>query len=134
MFHLVCGAGVNVSNPHPTVSLDSLLPPGVGPFEMERLLAVMLVEFEELYLRFTQLGGFVGSGIREEYYNMWLHAGQEVTLEEEGGVKAVVRGVTGDWGFLDVEVVEGREKGKRVELMPDGNSFDFMSGLVRRKT
>lgn len=138
-FHLVVGCGVNVSNSAPSTSLNSILSslhPSVQPFSLPRLLSQILVMFEELYLRFIRFppyGGFAPSGLRDEYYSMWLHTGQEVLLETEGGEKGKVTGITEEFGLLEVEMMEGAMRGRKVELQPDGNSFDFFRGLVRRK-
>ena len=62
-----------------------------------------------------------------------------MTLETEGGLKARIKGITRDWGQLVAEEILGgdgvtRERaGRRIELQSDGNSFDFLRGLVRRK-
>lgn len=69
------------------------------------------------------------------YYGHWLHSGQIVTLESEGGVKCRVKGVEREWGLLVVEELgwELRATGKIWTLQTDCNSFDFLKGLVRRK-
>lgn len=69
------------------------------------------------------------------YYSHWLHGGQIVTLEMEGGARAKVRGITRDWGLLKVEELgwEDRPTGKMWELQSDSNSFDFFKGLLKTK-
>lgn len=69
------------------------------------------------------------------YYGYWLHSGQIVTLESEGGVQCRVKGVEREWGLLVVEELgwELRPTGKIWTLQTDSNSFDFLRGLVRRK-
>jgi len=59
-----------------------------------------------------------------------------VTLENEGGKRARVKGITRDWGLLRAEELgwEDRGTGKVWELQSDCNSFDFFKGLVRTKT
>lgn len=70
------------------------------------------------------------------YYKYWLHTDQIVTLEMEAGTKARIKGISRDWGMLVVEELAGeseRGTGRIVQLVSDGNSFDFFRGLVRRK-
>lgn len=147
-YHAVVGIGLNVSNPAPTTSLNALVQrlnaagkTRLEPYTPERLLARIMSSFGRLYARFKTVG-FTGE-VEGLYQRYWLHGGQVVTLEEEGGVKARVKGVTRDWGLLLAEeVVEsgfGGEKdgyrgtGKMFALQSDSNSFDFMKGLVKRK-
>ena len=134
----VCGIGLNTSNPSPTTSLNSLLPKHLAPFTIERLLARILTCFEELYDRFCAVG--FDQSFEELYYRDWLHMGQVVTLETEGGIKARIRGITRDYGLLVAEeVVEDslrggwKGTGRTLQLQSDSNSFDFFRGLVRRK-
>ena len=66
---------------------------------------------------------------------MWLHSGQVVTVESEGGLKAKIRGITRDWGLLIAEELGpgDRNTGHMVTLQSDNNSFDFFRGLIKRK-
>ncbi|KAA8898950.1 biotin-protein ligase [Sphaerosporella brunnea] len=136
-FHLVVGAGINTHNAAPTTSLSALgnaLPnaSSLAPLVQERLLARVLVTFEELYLRFCRSGW---EPFEAAYYRHWLHSGQVVTLEMEGGARGRVVGVSRDWGLLKVEELrDERPTGKVWSLMSDGNSFDFFRGLLKRKT
>lgn len=139
-YTIVPGIGVNLANAAPTTSLNALARSmGLPPFAPEKLLARTLSVFESLYSRFCRegwAGGPGGDTLEALYYAAWLHAGQVVTLEAEGGVRARVKGITRDWGMLMAEELgwEDRPTGKVWELMSDSNSFDFMKGLVRRKT
>ncbi|KAK5118066.1 hypothetical protein LTR62_004112 [Meristemomyces frigidus] len=130
-YTLICGIGLNVSNPSPTTSLNTLLAkqiPGLEPFRLEPLLAAILSEFENLYTRFRRTGW--DSHFQQLYYSSWLHSGQTVTLEAEGGVKARIEGISTDLGLLVAREVG---TGRRWELRSDCNSFDFFKGLVRTK-
>ncbi|KAK4166774.1 biotin--protein ligase [Cladorrhinum sp. PSN259] len=142
-YQVVLGIGINTNNGRPTTSLDALLPllrnKNLGAFRIERLLARILTRLEVLYNEFCRDG--FSRELEERYYSHWLHTGQIVTLEAEGGVKARVSGITRDWGMLKAEEVtsEGgingalRGTGKVWALQSDENSFDFWKGLVRRK-
>ncbi|KAH7045288.1 biotin-protein ligase [Macrophomina phaseolina] len=133
-YTLVAGVGVNVANAAPTTSLDALArAKGLPPFRAEKLLASILTRFEALYREFCRDGW--SKGIEETYYRYWLHKDQVVTLEQEGGVKARVQGITRDWGLLVAEELgwEDRPTGKVWALQSDSNSFDFFKGLLRKK-
>lgn len=139
-FQMVVGVGLNTTNARPTTSLDALLarfaPRGGGgapPFRIERLLARVLTRFEALYRDFLRDG--FSREMEERYYDLWLHSGQVVTLEAEGGVTAKIVGITRDWGLLRAEEIgfDGRPTGRMWALQSDENSFDFWKGLVKRK-
>lgn len=142
-YTLIVGIGLNVSNAAPTTSLNAILgalnnsssankQPPLAPFTLEKLLARILATFSALYATFRR-SGFAGE-IEELYYKHWLHSGQVVVLETEGGAQARIKGVTRDWGLLLAdEVIEGRGAGKMFALQSDNNSFDFFKGLIKRK-
>jgi biotin--protein ligase len=135
-YDLVCGIGLNLSNAAPTTSLNLLAStqsPPLKPFTPEKLLASILAQFESLYSTFCE-AGFTRE-MEGDYYDNWLHTNQVVTLETEGGMKAMIKGITRDWGLLLAEELgwEDRPTGKLVTLQSDSNSFDFFRGLVRRK-
>ena len=163
-YHVILGIGVNLSNPSPTTSLnalvDALAKTGqvkqpIEAMTNERLLARILTCFGELYEMFKEKG-FRGD-IERMYYRYWLHDDQVVTLESEGGAKARITGVSGDWGLLVAEQVRDddvrdtngdidwgakvglgvsepqRQSGRSFALQSDSNSFDFFKGLIKRK-
>ncbi|PWY71138.1 biotin apo-protein ligase [Aspergillus sclerotioniger CBS 115572] len=133
----VVGIGVNATNTSPTTSLAALvarfLGPRAAPITLEKLLARILTTFEELYIRFLRAG--FDREFEEMYYEDWLHMHQVVTLEEEGGVRARIKGITRDYGLLLAEELgwDDRPTGRVWQLQSDSNSFDFFRGLVRRK-
>ncbi|KAM0246375.1 hypothetical protein ACHAQJ_010245 [Trichoderma viride] len=133
-YQVILGIGINATNPRPTTSLSDLLPPNVSPLHLETLLARILTRLESIYEQFRREG--FSQILETRYYRHWLHTGQAITLEAEGGVKARVIGITRDWGMLRVEETdsEGRGIGKVWSLQSDENSFDYWKGLVRRKT
>lgn len=143
-FILVVGVGLNTTNAAPTTSLNLILAtlnaqraaqglPPLAAYGQEKLLARILVVFEEMYHEFCMHGFGV---FEEQYYGCWLHTDQVVRLEMEGGARARVRGITMDFGLLRVDEVdeEDRLTGKVWALQSDGNSFDFFKGLLRKKT
>ncbi|CAG8155375.1 unnamed protein product [Penicillium salamii] len=136
----VVGIGVNATNASPTTALTSLAAryatPGAAtasPVTLEKLLARILTTFESLYTRFLRTG--FDRGFEAMYYQDWLHMHQIVTLEEEGGARARIQGITRDWGLLLAEELgwQDRPTGRVWQLQSDSNSFDFLRGLVRRK-
>ena len=132
-YTLICGIGLNLSNTAPTTSLNALCASArLAPMTAEKLLASILTSFQSLYLRFSH-SGF--SPLLDTYYAHWLHSEQIVTLEQEGGAKARIKGITGDWGLLVAEELgwEDRATGRKWELQSDSNSFDFFRGLLKRK-
>ena len=127
------GIGVNATNPRPTTSISDLLPSNSSPLHIETLLARVLTRLEAIHAQFIREG--FSADLEARYYRHWLHTGQLVTLEAEGGTNARVIGITRDWGMLRVEETdrEGRGTGKMWALQSDENSFDFWKGLLRRK-
>jgi biotin--protein ligase len=133
-YTLIAGIGLNVSNTAPTTSLNALcLQHSLAPMTVEKLLASILARFETLHLRFCSVGF---APLMDEYYSHWLHGGQIVTLEQEGGVRVRIKGISRDWGLLVVDELgwEDRPTGRTWELQSDSNSFDFFRGLLKRKT
>lgn len=136
----VVGIGLNGTNASPTTSLHALVEKFTSsstskdhPVTLEKLLARILTVFEELYIRFLRTG--FDLHFEESYYEDWLHMHQIVTLEEEGGARARIKGITRDYGLLLAEELgwEDRPTGRVWQLQSDSNSFDFFRGLVRRK-
>ena len=134
----VVGIGINATNPSPTTSLTALafrfLPDKkLAPITLEKLLARIVTTYEDLYARFLRTG--FDKTFEEMYYDDWLHMHQVVTLEEEGGVRARIKGITRDYGLLLAEELgwDDRSTGRVWQLQSDSNSFDFFRGLVKRK-
>ncbi|KAK7747482.1 biotin holocarboxylase synthetase [Cytospora paraplurivora] len=137
-YQLVAGVGINTTNARPTTSLNEVLSAfsqrhNPAPFRIERFLARLITRFESLYREFVR-SGFTRA-MEERYYEVWLHTGQEVTLEAEGGARAKIMGITRDWGLLMAQEIgfDGRLTGRTWALQSNENSFDFWKGLVKRK-
>jgi biotin--protein ligase len=136
----VVGIGINATNASPTTALTALAAryasPGAAaasPITLEKLLARILTTFEDLYTRFLRTG--FDRGFEAMYYEDWLHMHQIVTLEEEGGARARIQGITRDYGLLLAEELgwNDRPTGRIWQLQSDSNSFDFFRGLLKRK-
>jgi biotin---protein ligase len=132
-YQIVLGIGINATNPRPTISISDIIPSGAPDLHIEKLLARILTKLEAIHTQFIRQG--FSENLEKRYYRHWLHSGQSITLEAEGGVKARVVGITRDWGMLRVEETDprGRGTGKMWALQSDENSFDYWKGLVRRK-
>lgn len=132
-YQVVLGIGINTTNGRPTTSLDALLPPHLAPFRVERLVARILVRLEVLYKTFVRRG--FTRDLEGAYYAHWLHGRQIVNLQEHGGARARIVGITTDWGMLKAEELgsDDRPTGKMWALQSDENSFDFFRGLIKRK-
>ncbi|CAM0946677.1 unnamed protein product [Alopecurus aequalis] len=133
-FYNICtGIGLNVDNEKPTTCLNAALQElktNSPRLTREDILASFFNKFEALFEIFSNQGF---QALEERYYNAWLHSGQRVVVQDaqEGqSVNSVVtiQGLTPS-GYLYAI----GEDGKSYELHPDGNSFDFFAGLVRRK-
>ncbi|KAJ9225931.1 hypothetical protein DTO207G8_348 [Paecilomyces variotii] len=134
----VVGIGLNATNASPTTSLNAVVDHFLKsrkaePITLEKLLARILTVFEELYARFLRVG--FDKTFEDMYYSDWLHMNQIVTLEEEGGARARIKGITRDYGLLLAEELgwQDRPTGRVWQLQSDSNSFDFFRGLVKRK-
>jgi biotin--protein ligase len=94
----------------------------------ERLAAGFMNRFEALCGLLNHAGGF--EPLEPAYLRQWLHTDQKVVLEEGAGAKTevTVRGLTKTGYLLATDAA-----GARFELHPDGNSFDFFQGLVKKK-
>lgn len=144
-FVMVIGIGINVDNLAPSKSLNTFIDelnknvrtPNnqscYGHFRMEILLAKFMSIWEPMVRDFLYQGF---EPFEQEYYKLWLHSDKIVTLEQYGNVKAIIRGISKDYGMLVVEEVDRNNKpiGKTFELQPDGNSFDMLKGLLKKKT
>jgi len=143
-FTLVVGCGVNCDNALPTISINKLVEiyaknRGITleKIPREKFLAWTLTWFQYYYDTFLREGGI--HSLLPRYYKYWLHSNQVVMVEQGEGARVNVRieGITENHGFLKTVVLDagGQEKIPREEcvLQPDGNSFDMMYGLIRRK-
>ena len=64
-----------------------------------------------------------------EYYSLWLHTNQKVNVLSDDKIENVIIKGINDNGYL----VAVTDEGKTVELIPDGNTFNFLEGLISKK-
>lgn len=96
----------------------------------EDILAAFFNKFENLFDLFMNKGF---QPLEQLYYETWLHSGQRVIVQEKDDNQLVekvvtIQGLTSSGYLLAVG-----DDSKMCELHPDGNSFDFFKGLVKRK-
>ncbi|KAI9259350.1 biotin-protein ligase [Sporodiniella umbellata] len=127
---IIIGCGLNLSNSLPTVSINDILQQLRLPsITSEQLLADIVVLFENYYLKFLAEG--IDTWFLDAYYERWLHSQSIVTLESYNNERARILGITPDYGMLKVESLD--RPGKFYGLLPDGNRFDMMKGLIVQK-
>ena len=104
------------------------------PIQVEKLLALYMNNLQVILANFIDHGAKV---VLPEYYRLWLHTDQIVTLSDHNNVRAIVKGITQDYGMLIAhELVSGSDTqttGNVYHLQPDGNSFDIFRGLIAKK-
>jgi len=135
---IIIGCGLNVSNEPPIISLAQLLSPdSKRQLSIERIAAIIMAKFESMWSTFlTHRGSF--EPFMSLYLERWLHSDQLITLTTTTPPKTVrITGISPDYGLLRTlpertgwssDADEGF-----IDLQPDGNSFDMMSGLIRSK-
>ncbi|KAA8546363.1 hypothetical protein F0562_002898 [Nyssa sinensis] len=132
-FNVSAGIGLNVDNEKPTTCLNAALQKltsGASQLHREDLLAAFFNKFENFFDLFIN-EGFLP--LEELYYKTWLHSGQRVIIQETNEDQLIenvvtIQGLTSS-GYL----LAFGDDSQMCELHPDGNSFDFFKGLVRRK-
>lgn len=142
---LVAGLGINVYNEAPSTSINAILTKlnhgarftrrlvPLRPFSIETLLAKFLVTLESMLAEFKYQGF---APFEQAYYKYWLHSNKIVVLEQYNNVRAMIKGISLESGMLIVQEVDENDApiGNVYELQPDGNSFDMMKGLLKKKT
>ncbi|KAF4317588.1 hypothetical protein BBO99_00006384 [Phytophthora kernoviae] len=130
-FSVTTGIGINISNRSPTICLQDVLGTEQNPCAVtkEEFLAAFCNAYEPMEKLFLT-DGF--EPFMTEYLSRWLHSDQVVQVasgDDANGKKvpAVIKGLTSTGCLL------AESDGSRFELYPDGNSFDFLSGLLKRK-
>ncbi|TDH73088.1 hypothetical protein CCR75_007419 [Bremia lactucae] len=131
-FNVTTGIGINISNRSPTICLQDVLGSKRYPRTVtkEDFLAAFCNVYEPMERLFLMHGfePFVA-----DYLARWLHTDQVVQVASGNDASgkmtsAVIKGLTST-GCLKAR----GDDGSCLELYPDGNSFDFMTGLLKRK-
>ncbi|CAL1709596.1 unnamed protein product [Somion occarium] len=134
---IVIGCGVNVLNGPPIASLAQVLSTEAHwKLNLERTAATIMATFEPMWNTFvSEHGSF--SSFMDLYLERWLHSDQLVTITTTTPPRHVrVTGITADHGLLrtiperDAWVSRASGSDDFIDLQPDGNTFDLMSGLI----
>ncbi|KAI4388061.1 hypothetical protein MLD38_000431 [Melastoma candidum] len=132
-FNVSAGIGLNVHNNEPTICLNKVLRElshSSYEFSREEMLGAFFNKFEELYDKFIHEGF---QTLEELYYRTWLHSGQRVIVQDKSEGQVIENVVTIQGLTPSGYLLAFGDDGQLSELHPDGNSFDFFKGLVRRK-
>lgn len=138
-YKCIVGAGINLSNSEPTTSVNSTITAWnkfnnkqLEHISPELLLAKYMYQMDTLFNKFKQFGF---KPLLPLYYSHWLHDGQVVRLQDYGNTRAMITGITDDFGLLVAQEmdVHGRVCGQKYHLQPDGNSFDMFNNLISKK-
>ncbi|XP_024967983.1 biotin--protein ligase 2-like isoform X2 [Cynara cardunculus var. scolymus] len=133
-FNVSAGVGLNVDNDKPTTSLNAALRKLTSGYRLRRedIASAFFNKFEYLFHILINQGF---QPLEELYYKAWLHSGQRIVVQEKNEDQdllienvVTVQGLTPSGYLLAIA-----DSGEMCELHPDGNSFDFFKGLVRRK-
>ncbi|XP_059051678.1 biotin--protein ligase [Achroia grisella] len=129
------GTGVNISNSVPTTCLNDIISEynkrhdaSLAPFTVESFLARYCSQLEIILEEMASPRGI--KAFIEQYYQYWLHTGEEIRLQREGTSTPVTGCISGvdEAGWLLVNTPTGE-----LRVAPDGNTFDIMSGLIAPK-
>lgn len=158
VYTIIVGIGLNVNNKEPTICINTIIDEfnnnnsnkilkneenkdnksenkeekndnetQLSHVTREEILATFCNIFEPMYDEFVKNGFHL---FKERYLKYWLHSGQKIQVKQENGkdLQVTIIGLTNEGMLL------GQDKyGQTYELHPDGNSFDFMKGLICRK-
>lgn len=131
--HVLIGVGVNLfSDPNlPNITHLSDYLVDSSSIIKEDFLSELVLRFRHLYSQFLLTDQFPFT----DYYALWLHSNQSIQIAENVNSSENVpvetcriRGID-EFGYL----VGVNEHGLKVKFEPDGNSFDMMKNLLKRK-
>ena len=141
---ITSGVGLNVSNKEPTICINDIIQNAADNDEKmndnKSALNGLILSREEILSRFVNIfesifeelvqNGF--GNLKEKYLKYWMHSGQKVIVNQDdeklGQMEMFIIGVSDSGQLLGQNA-----KGDQFELHPDGNSFDFLQGLICRK-
>ena len=130
VFNVTSGIGINVSNRKPTTCLEEQVKEKTGKIvHISR--GKLLGNFIRIWNKYIPL--FVKQGFApflDTYYKWWLHSNQHVNVVNDNGSysSVVIKGIDSN-GFLYAVDQDGTV----LQLFPDGNSFNFLDGLISKK-
>ena len=122
--HVLIGVGINLLSDPSLPSITHLNDYLMAPCSKEEFLIELLERFKCIYEEFVLNDSFPF----EDYYANWLHSNQMIETESEG-FKLCIKGIN-EFGYL---LAKDLLTGNLNEFEPDGNSFDMMRNLLKRK-
>lgn len=142
-FQAIVGCGVNCLNEEPTTCIRELVPDET--VTQERCAGAIMAALESLVRVFADADYTFGP-FANAYRDAWLHSDQPVELSDAPGEpRRRMVGITSDFGLLRTVPYDAPMRATdprawsaapipgAVDVQPDGNSFDMLRGLVRRK-
>ncbi|TRM61080.1 hypothetical protein BD626DRAFT_502641 [Schizophyllum amplum] len=142
---VIIGSGLNVLNEPPILSLAQLLPStAANAPTLECTAAAILAHFAPMWDEFVAGRGSFAP-FMNRYLARWLHSDQLVTITtvdppqrarivgitEQGLLRAMPERTTGS--IARGYGARGGFETQFIDLQPDGNSFDIMSGMIKAK-
>ena len=95
------------------------------PCAKETVLYETLERFKQIYEKFLQEDRFPF----QEYYSNWIHSNQQIQDDDAQGHHLNIIGID-EFGYL---LAKSRSDSQVYKYEPDGNSFDMMKNLIKRK-
>ena len=92
----------------------------------------LLGRFMEIWNRyFVQFSQSGLAPFLDRYYAQWLHTNQRVNVlrDDNSTTSVIIKGINEHGFLLGVDT-----EGNCLELIPDGNTFNFLEGLISKKT
>eukprot|EP01138_Halocafeteria_seosinensis_P010442 gb/GECG01010660.1/.p1 GENE.gb/GECG01010660.1/~~gb/GECG01010660.1/.p1 ORF type:complete len:395 (+),score=41.76 gb/GECG01010660.1/:1-1185(+) len=139
-FTVLTGMGINVRNVDPYIGIADLVDQSsADTLSPAELLARILNSLERRWQSFCRDGL---DSFRDEYESMWLHSKQRVLSQAgtTGSNRSDARRRSLEEKQLTIlhlsdtgSLLAKDDSGQLYDVYPDGNTFDFMSGLIRRK-
>jgi len=142
-FQAIVGCGVNCLNDEPTTCIRALV--SDETVTQERCAGAIMAALESLVRVFADADYTFGP-FANAYRDAWLHSDQPVELSDAPGEpRRRMVGITSDFGLLRTVPYDAPMRATdprawsaapipgAVDVQPDGNSFDMLRGLVRRK-
>lgn len=142
-FHAIVGCGINCLNDEPTTSVRALAHDDT-PVTQEACAGAIMAALESLVRVFADVG-YTFAPFAEAYEQAWLHSDQDVCLADMPNEPRRIVGITSDYGLLRTVPRQASIRARDacawcatpvpgvVDVQPDGNSFDMLQGLVKKK-
>jgi biotin---protein ligase len=123
--HVLIGIGVNLLSDPSLPNISHLNDYLVTPCSKEEFLNELIERFSYSYQDFLSNDSFPF----QDFYSNWLHSNQIIETDLAGSSKLRIKGIN-QFGYLMAKDIL---TGNLNEFEPDGNSFDMMRNLIKRK-